>query len=277
MKHKIFAFLLALVLFASIVNASLLISATVDKDTLSTDEVGLLTIKIFNDSDLNAKKVILTIKGDDQIRFFEDATEKTSIYKTIDLINSGQGIEAKLKIKSVSSKKPTANIYVYYGFDVTPTNAAVTIIQTKDLPITVTSTMEKKNVNGKDTITTTFKLTNNSNCPITKLSAEVLVPNGFEETTQPFFTESLSAKGTMEQTFKTVAPLDARGEQKFILAYGYFDSNAPHYFEKEYKLNFQKADYGFLIILGVIVLIIGVYTFLKKDNNASVKGSAEKK
>jgi hypothetical protein len=266
-----------LALFATVAHASLLISATVDKDSLSTNEVGLLTIKIFNDADMNAKNVILTIKGDEQIKFFEDAVEKSSIYKTIDSIGAGQGIEAKIKIKSISSKNPSANIYVYYGFEVNPKNAAVTVVQTVDLPQTITSTMEKKSVNGKDLIVTTFKLINNSSYPITKVSAEVIAPTGFEENTQPFFSETISAGQTINQTFNIAAPLEARGEQKFILAYGYFDANVPHYFEKSYSMNFQKADYGFLILIGVIVLIIGVYTYMKKDTKPAVKGTAEKK
>jgi len=277
MKHNLIHILIALTLFATIAHASLLISATVDKDTLSTDEVGILSIKIFNDADTNANKVILTIKGDEQIRFFEDALEKNSIYKTIDSIAPGQGIEARIKIKSVSSKTPSANIYVYYGFEVNPKNAAVTAVQTKDLLQTITSTMERKTINGKDTIITTFKLANNSSYSINKVSAEVIAPTGFEETTQPFFSETISAGQSINQTFNITAPLEARGEQKFILAYGYFDSNVPHYFEKMYTMNFQKADYGFLVIIGIIVLIVAVYTYMKKDSKQAVKGSAEKK
>ena len=279
MNHKLIPIILGILLLASIANASLLISATVDKDTLATDEIGLLTIKIFNDSDTNAKKVIIKITGDEQIKFFEDAAEKSSIYKTIDSIGSGQGIEAKIKIKSLSSKKPTANIYVYYGFEVNPTNAAVTLVQTVDLPQKIVSTMEKKNINGKDTITTTFKLTNDSRYPIEKVSAEVLAPKGFELITEPYFTEKISAGQTIDQTFTTTAPLETRGMQSLTLAYGYFDSNVPHYFEKTYEINFQQPDYGFLIIIGIIILVIGVYTFLKKDNKISggVKGTADKK
>jgi hypothetical protein len=277
-NHKIIQLITFILLFATLAHASLLISATMDKQTLSTDEVGLLTIKLFNDGDRNANKVLLTIKGDDQIRFFEDATEKTSIAKTIEVINSGQGIEARIKVKSISSKKPTANVYVYYGFDTNPVNAAVTVIQTQELPITVTTTLERKTINDSDTIVSTFKLVNNSKSALSKVSAELITPKGFDNNITPFFSDTLQTGGTVDQKFQLLVPLETVGEHNFILAYGYFDdTNTPHYFEKNYTINVQRANYNLLILVGAIVLIVGLYSFMKKDKKGAVQGTAEKK
>ena len=81
MNHKILSTkillgALCILLFATIANASILATASTDKTTLSTDEVGLLTIKIFNDSDTEAKEIILRAQADEAIRFI-DGEEKT--------------------------------------------------------------------------------------------------------------------------------------------------------------------------------------------------------
>jgi len=277
LSTKILLGAICIILFATITNASILATASTDKTTLSTDEVGLLTIKIFNDSDTEAKEIILRAQADEAIRFI-DGEEKTLFITSITSLPAGSGNEIRLNIKSVSSLNKSANIYIYYGTEEPLRYASVTMVETEELPISVKSGIEKKSLNGKETVAVSFKFVNNSKDAIHNVGAEVISPSGFETVTAPLFTEILAPNATIEKKFEVMAPLETTGEQKIVLAYGYFDdSNTPHYFEKEYKVTFQKPNYTIIILAGIIVLIIAAYMYVNKDKKKEVKGSAEKK
>ena len=118
--------------------------------------------------------------------------------------------EYQIKIKSVSSKKANANIYLYYGTTQPITTAAVTTIETKELPVLATITTEKKTINGEENLSIRFKLTNNSNGNITKTSAEIIPPKGFTIKTQSIFSELIPPGDSIEQKFEETAPFDSK-------------------------------------------------------------------
>jgi uncharacterized membrane protein len=152
------------------------------------------------------------------------------------------------------------------------------MVETVELGTTEKITLEKKNINGKETVTISFLLTNLTGEVLTKASAEAIAPKDFDVVTSPVLMDAIAPNGKLEKNFQIVAPLDAQGEQKIILAYGYFDTNSPHYFEKEFLVNFQKPNYSMIVIIGLIVVIIAGYLYIKKDDSKqAVKGSAEKK
>ncbi|MFA6269403.1 MAG: hypothetical protein WCW13_01670 [archaeon] len=269
--------MICLIAILSFANATILASTSVDKKNLSTDEIGLLSVKLFNDSNTPAKNVLVRIQADNQIRFVTD-TEESLFITNIETITGGEGKEILLKIKSVSSAKPSANIYTYFGNNEPLTQAVVTMVGTVELAATEKITAEKKNVNGKDTVLVSFLLTNLSEEVLTKASAEVIAPKDFEIITAPIMVETIAINGKLEKTFQIIAPLDAQGQQKIIVAYGYFDSNAPHYFEKQFLLNFQKPNYSMIILIGLIVVIVAGYLYIKRDDKKQlIKGTSEKK
>jgi hypothetical protein len=263
--------------FLSYANATILINAETDKASLSTDEVGMLTVKLFNDSGIDEKNMQLTIKADEQIRLVEEKEELTILPKQINEIKSGKGTELRIKIKSISSKKSSANIYIYYGLTPQLNSAFVTSIQTKDLPINVTTKAEKKTLDEKDYAIINFNLTSYSNDILYNLAAEVIPPEGFEVTTaQPALKEMLKQNESFGNKFEVLAPMNARGTQTIMLAYGFFDNNIPHYFEKNFSMSFEKQNNQIIIIIAVAVIIIAGYLFLKKDEKNLVQGTKEK-
>ncbi|MFA5126263.1 MAG: hypothetical protein WC462_04655 [archaeon] len=276
-SHKIIGLLLCLIAMASMVNASILASTSIDKKSLATNEIGILTIKLLNDSDTEVKNIIIRVQADNQIRFIIEGQEETLLAKVIESIPAGEGKEIQIKIKSVSSQKETANIYVYYGQENPLKYANVTMVETKELPVNINSSMQKKNLNQKDTLLISFKLTNNSIGALTKASAEILAPTGFESVAAPLYAESVAQNASIEKNFEIIAPLDTTGEQTIILAYGFFDANGPHYFEKQFKTSFQQPNYTLIIALGLIVLITAIYLYIKKDKGTNIKGTSWKK
>lgn len=276
-NHKIVFTLLCAAMFFSFASAELLANVSVDKTTLSTDEVGLISIRIFNDSDKTVNGLIIRASADEQIVFLNNTGEQPSYYTQIDSINSGEGKEIITKIKAISTQKQFANIYVYYGTSENLTHAAVVRIETKELEISKKVVFEKKTLNGNETITINFTLNNTSNSPLTKIAVGTIAPNEFDDTTGQYLVETLAPGSKIEKTFNLVAPIETKGEQKILLAYGYFDTNTPHYFEKQFSVVIQKPNYGVIILLGMVVLVIAAYLYIKKDDKKSVKGTAEKK
>ena len=216
MNHKILGIIFVLITLMSFANATLLASTSVDKNSLSTNEIGMLTIKLFNDSQDELKEIIVRATADEQIRFLEEE-EKTAFVTSITSIPGGSGKELKVAIKSLSAKKDTANIYVYFGNTQPFTQAAVTTLYTKEIPILVKATVEKKTLNNKETILVDFKLTNTSKEAITKVSAEVIPPTGFEGVAAPVFAETLQAGASIEKKFEIIvsradySPLNLQG------------------------------------------------------------------
>jgi hypothetical protein len=276
-KKTIFIFFLLLAILPIFANAELMISSTIDKDSLSTNEVALLTIKVLNDSDRNIRQLTIKVTTEDDIRFIEENEEKTVLAKTIDGLNANKGVELKAKLKAISTKKGLGNIYVYYGEGTDPKTANVIQIQTKEIPISVTATAEKKSFENGDKIIVTFKLTNFSKSSIYKINAGIIPPSGFDANNLTTSAELLQTNASLSDTFELTAPIDTRGTQTITLTYGYFDSNSPHYFEKNFNIDFQKPNYDFLILIGFVVLAIAVYVFIKKDKKTDIKGSEEKK
>jgi hypothetical protein len=276
MNHKINLTLITLIFFAIFANASLLTTLQTDKNSLAENEIAFLTIKIYNDSIQETNNITLTLKGDEAIRFIEEK-ENITTAKQIEKMKAGERKEYQIKIKSVSSKKANANIYLYYGTTQPITTAAVTTIETKELPVLATITTEKKTINGEENLSIRFKLTNNSNGNITKTSAEIIPPKGFTIKTQSIFSELIPPGDSIEQKFEETAPFDSKGEQTTILAYGYYDdANKPHYFEKTFTMSFEKQNPQILIPVLIVILVIALYLFFKKDKTNEIKGTEKK-
>ncbi len=279
MNHKLNAgiILLALLLITALVNASILATATVDKTNLAPDELARLQVKLYNDSDQNLKNVLVQIQADEGIVFIEGAAEKANITKSIEKLGAKEEIILVQGLKAVTTKQPSATIYVYYGTTSPLMSAAATVVGLGEMPIIVTSESERKNINDADTLTIDFKLTNDSKETYSKVSVEVVAPDGFTVQQKPVFVDSLNPQGIIEQKFSVAAPIDAKGTQTITLAYGFFDAAGPHYFEKRYQMEFNKPDYGVIILIGIIVLAVAAFMYARRDDDQKVIGTGEKK
>lgn len=271
------AVLITIILIAGAVNASILASASVDKKTLGENEVAMLDVKLMNDSQSEIKNVNLRVQGDAGLVFYDSGGETPIFINTIDSIKPNEVKEIVIKMKAAAVNNASANIYAYYGMQSSPDTAAVTVIQTANAAASASATTKTQNVNGNDTAVIDFSLTNASKKPIYNASAETLAPQGFEILTPPVTEQKILPGGVMEQSFNIKMPIEAQGEQKILVAYGYFDdTNTPHYFEQTFPFNVQKTNYPLIGIIGVIVLIIAAYLFMRKGKSSGINGTAEK-
>jgi len=279
MNHKISTTIvvLSLIMLAVFANASILATATTDKANLAPDELARLDIKLYNDSDQNVKNVLVQIQADEGITFIDEKKEKTFVTKAVERIGAREEIIIVQGIKAITTKQPSATIYVYFGTESPLRNAAATVVALTELPISMKATSERQNIDGEDTLIIDFKLTNHSKETYYKASAEVIAPQGFIVGEKPVFLDSLKQESEITQKFYVSAPADAQGEQTITLAYGFFDSDGPHYFEKRYTMEFNKPNYGFAVLIGVIVLAIAAFMYARKDEEQKVIGTGEKK
>ncbi|MEI7961446.1 MAG: hypothetical protein WCI04_03850 [archaeon] len=268
---------MAVLLFAGMVNASILGNATTDKKVLGENEVAFLLVTLMNDSNKELKNVNLRVQGDEGIVFYDTYGETTIFSKKIDSIKPGEVKEFGIKIKAVSIKNAKANLYAYFGTETELRQAAATMIETTTAPIEASGIQKIETINGIDTATIDFSLKNTSTKTIFNASAEALAPKDFIVKTQPVFEEKILSQGIMAQKFVITIPIEAAGEKKIVMAYGYFDdTNTPHYFENEYTFNVQKINYPIIALIGIIVLAIAAYLFFGKGNNTNIKGTDSK-
>jgi len=279
MNHKfgIGLALFALIFAAAFVNASILATATVEKTSLAPDELARLTVKLYNDSDENMTNVLVQVQADEGIVFVDGQAERANMTKTIEKLGAKEEILIVQGIKAIATKQPRSTIYIYYGTNTPLTSAAATVIGLAELPISVKAESERKTINDADTMIIDFKFTNHSEETYHKASVEVVAPKGFNVQQKPVLKDSLKPEEMMNQTFYISAPIDAKGEQIITLAYGFFDSDGPHYFEKRYAMEFNKPDYGMIILIGIIVLAVAAFMYARKYEATALQGTAEKK
>lgn len=273
---KLISIMFLLIIAAGFCNATLLVNTSTDKKTLGENEIAILTIKILNDSELEVKNVQMKLKADEGMKFAE-GEEAQFTYKQIETMKSREAVEIKVKIKCVTPKEQQVNIYTYYGIGEDQSNASVVFVQTKPLPIEVITSVEKKEDTQNNRTVINYKLINHYGKKIFKAGAEIITPTAFEIETEPVFMDAVADEGSIEENFNITAPLSTEGEYTVILAYGYIDSNIPHYFEKTFAVKYTKPNYELIGLIGIIVLIVAAYLFLKKDAKIEVKGSLEKK
>jgi len=271
-----FFVLIALLMIAGFANASILASTSTDKKTLGENEVALLTVKLMNDSTLDAQGINLRVQADEGIIFIDGMEERPNFIKTIDTIKSGELKEITIKIKATSAAKESANIYAYYGTGIELMQAAVAKISLEPAAAEIKSSYQKESTTANDSIIVDFSLKNNSKNSLYQASAEAIAPKDFEINTPPVLEEKILPGGVMAQKFKIAEPPNASGEQTIIIAYGYFDSNVPHYFEKNITYNTQKLNYPLLALIGFAVLVVAAYLFFRKGEKSGVKGTKEK-
>jgi hypothetical protein len=262
-------------LLSTCVSATLLAGLTLDKDTLAEKEIALLTAKISNNSAEEVQNVIIRLQAGDGFVFAEEG-DKSTIVKNLGTIAPNGFSELRVKIKCISTKTESA-IYAYYGLNDELNNAAVIKVKTKAIPISVKTEMKKTQYNNEEAITITYSLQNHSSKNIYKIAVEAIAPKEFEVTTAPQIIEVLAPEEKFEKEFLIMPSLEAKGDYELKLAYGFFDENAPHYFEESFPLTMQRQNYQLIGLLGFIVLIIAAYLFLKKGKANEVKGTAEKK
>jgi len=262
-------FLLTLIVLASFTNATILASAYTDKPNLGENEVGFLTVKIMNDSTITEQNIYLRVQADEGILFIQGLDEQKNFIQTIESIKQNEIKEMRIKIKSNSTLAKNANIYAYFGKDTSPKQAAVTTISLEKLPTEIKATIQK---NENDTATVDFTLKNTAKTPITNASAELIAASGFDIQTPPLIEDKISPQGELNQKFKVMLPLTANGDQKMLIAYGYFDDkNTPHYFEKMVTVNLFKPNYALIGLIGFAILIGAAYLFLRKSDDKDAK------
>lgn len=279
---KIFTLAILLITIISFANADLLVNSTIDKKFLYPNEIGFVTIKILNDSNIPIN-LLLRIEGADNLVFIEEKEEKMTLLRELDNLNPQEPKQITIKVKALSVKKEPSAIFVYYGTEMDDSYKGLpffsgTITQTKENPVEVISKAEKKQTESGESIITKLTITNNSGKEIFAIAGEIIAPKDFDIKTDPYFFESLKDKNSITLESEIMVPINANGEQKIIQVYGFFDEYGPHYFEKTHSFNFVKTNRTLLAIIGIVVLAAAIYLYIQQTKKGTdIKGSGEKK
>jgi uncharacterized membrane protein len=268
---------LILGLVLPLVNANVLVSTTLDRENFYQNEVGMLTIKLFNDSDKDLDNLLVRIEGSEGIVFVNNFDEEKLILKETGIIRKQTSKELLVKIKIVSIQDPTPKIFVYYGSDENPKNAAVTFVNAKESKVTIKTSPRRINSNEGEKIIIDFSVTNYSTNAIYDLGAEVIALENYIIKTPPLFQPILQDGNVEKISFELLPPPEANGNQKIVLSYAYTDENGWHYFEEIFTINIERMNHLVLAVLGIGIIVIAGYLYVLRDKKSekSVKGTEE--
>ncbi len=269
-SKKIILFLV-LLLTINFVNAEILVHTNIDKNTLSTNEVAFFNVNLYN-NDAELLNYPIKIETSDNLILLEN--ENKIFMEIIDSIKEDRTKELKFRFKAINSKEEIGKIFVYYGNNLQFVSG--TFVEVKELPMEIKTSAEKKSTPEGDKIFIKIEIQNKTGKEIYNVGAEVFSPNGFIVRTEPFFTPFLADQNKINYEFEILAPLEANGEQKFILAYGFFEENKPHYFEESFNISFEKRNNLWLAGIGLVILVIAIIFYVNKGSKKpDVKGTQE--
>jgi hypothetical protein len=271
--HSIRVMMTTIMLFLliGIVSAEVLVNTTLDKDSISTNELARTTITFYNNG-LDIEKYPIKIETSENLVIIEN--EQNVLFDVIDEIKENRIKELNILFKATNTKEDIGKIFVYHGNNLQ--FVAGTFIGTEELPVKINSSFKKSSASEGEKIIFKIEMKNNGE-PINNVGIELIAPNGFIIKTTSFFKERLNTNEKIEQEFEVIAPLEARDEHKFKLAYGFFSEKGAHYFEESFTIEFEKNNNLLLAVIGIIVLIIAVFFYIKKSETkqTDVKGTGE--
>lgn len=274
MKIKLIFVVLFFILFAQFSFASVLVSTTIDKQTLSQNEVALLSVKIFNNSINEINDFPIRIELTKNLIFTYN--DQRIIADVIENIPSGTVKEINFTFKAISTSENMGRLFVYYGEN--KEFVSGTFINIESSPILFRNNVRKIMDESGEKVIVDFEVFNYSKETIFDVGAEVIAPDTFIVQTQGFMIPYLEDNNSFKKSFQILAPLNAFGEYRFILSYGFFDNNTPRYFEESHYVSFEDNNRFFLAGIGLIVLVIAIFIYLSKSNNPKdgLKGTNEK-
>ena len=272
---RILIFSLTIICITASVFSEVLVNTSVDKESISQNEVAIFTVRIFNDSKDDITNYYLKLQTTDNLVFTE--SEQSILAQKIDLIRAGTVKEIKTKFKAINMTKDSGNLYAYYG-DLNPKNVSGTFINTKQSGVSAITSAQIVSDNSGDKIVVTFEMHDFSGKPIYNVIAGVTAPSGFDVLTKNAGYPIIPDTNSVTQNFEVRVPLSANGSEKVTISYGYFDDNSPHYFEETHTIEIQRTNNYLLGIIGIVILIIAVFIYLRvsKKGSNGVKGTAEK-
>jgi hypothetical protein len=265
--------LFVLIALISFVNATVLVNTSVDKSELSTNEIGLLTINLYN-SDSDIENYPIRVETTDNLVI--TTNEQQTYFEYVDLLKTGIGKEIKIKFKALNTTSETGEIFVYYGDELK--FVAGTYVFTKELPILVKTVAEKRLVDGEDKIIIDFEIHNYSKAPIYNIAIQAAAPEHFSVANIEEIIPIIPDGNKISKQIEITPPLRVNGEQRVVLSYGYFDENNAHYFEESFNFEFTQGNNSLLLGIGIIVLVIAVLIYMSKGKGPKqdIKGTAEK-
>ena len=270
--------LIAIISICSFANASVLFGPSIDKEKITKNEVALLSITIYNDSEFEIKD-FLRLQSSDNISFVGE--DEQIILTEFGPIKPYEKEIVKIMIKANNTSQKEGTVYGYYGInpDGEASYAFVGRIKIENTPVFVESKTKLQNTSTGDMIVTEYKLVNATKEALQNVAFEVKAPNGFEIKTAPMLYETVEANETITGTFEIQPPIETLGTQKIVLNYGYFDVNGPHFFEEDFDIDFGRMDSRLLLgVVGIIVLAVAIFLYMgsRKPSQNEIKGTADK-
>ena len=268
MKVKFFVFFLILIFLVQFSFATVLVSSTIDKASITKNEVAKLNVKIFNDSLEPLENYSVRIETSDNLVLTNN--DQTIFAEIIEEIKAGAVKEITFNFKAVSTSEAIGKVFLYYGEN--KEFVSGTFVNIISSPILSKTNVQKVTDNSGEKIVVDFELYNYSKNRIFEVGAQVSAPQGFTVKTDGILIPYLDDNNSLKKNFEILAPIGAMGEQKVTLNYAYFDNNLPHYFEETYIVTFEDNNKFFLAGIGLIVLVIAVILYFSKSNNVQKEG-----
>lgn len=266
-------FLFILLSIIGFVNSTILVNSVIDKETLSTNEVAHLKINLYNNGE-ETENYPIRIETTENLIILEN--EQKALLKNIENLKANMGKEITIKIKALNTKSDTGKIYVYYGNEMQFVSG--TFVNTKEQPVIFKTNAEKKIIKGEEKIIINFEIHNYLGSPIYNVGVEAKAPESFIIENAIDVIPVIYDNNSFTKEIEILPPLGINGEQKIILAYGYFDENEAHYFEESFNIQFEKQNNFLLVGIGIIILVIAVFVYMSQKNKPAqdIKGTAEK-
>lgn len=273
MKTKLIIVLAILLFITTVSFAQVLVSTEIDKEEISLNEVARVTITLLNDSDKTITNYVIRTETSDNLVLLNN--EQSIFAEVINELKPGILKEINYTFKSTNTNSDQGKIFVYYGEE--GEFVTGTFINVKPSNVLFNTNAKKIVDDEGQKIIIDFEAQNYSSKMIYNVGAEVIAPDGFSTKTEPKFIPFLEDGNIYKTSFEILAPLGTVGEQKIIVAYGYFDENNPHYFEESHLVSFQDNNRFFLAGIGLIVLVIAALIYFNKTKtDQNIKGTKEK-
>ncbi len=269
MKIKFFVLFLILIFLIQFSFATVLVSSTIDKDSITKNELAKLNVKIFNDSLEILTDYSVRIETTDNLVLTNN--NQRIFAQVVGEIKPGTVKEVSFNIKATSTSSDIGKVFVYYGDN--KEFVSGTFVNIVNSPILTKTSAKKIMDTAGEKIIIDFEILNYSKSRIFEIGVGVNAPQGFDVKTEGELFAYLDDNNSIKKSFEVLVPMGAMGEQKIILAYGYFDNNNfPHYFEETHLVTFEDNNRFFLAGIGIIVLVVAVLLYLNKSNNPAKEG-----
>ncbi len=275
--RKVFILLLALLLFSqlSFAQVSLSLEPVGGGNRFYQYEVKYYRFTVQNDSASEARDVKVLLKAPPQAALVVESEERSERLFSFLSIPQGAAREKTFEVKAVSVSREPVELVAEYGVGNTGGKVS-TQLDVSDANILLEASFGRQSLKKGERSEVTFSLQNNSQEPLTNVSAELFSTGPLAPESGSFELAALEpGKGTGGQELSFSFAQDSLSPQ-LVLRVFFNDSGGAHVLEKSFEV--EVSDKGvYVIALVIIVLVLVLTHFLKKKIGEDEGEAGEKK